>query len=170
MCAASFFLVSFLHRSPPLLQHHKARVSDYGRGGSPPRFRADSAPARWNIPLVQSGVRSRQRQLRPIKEECLPSRHWGRQKSLSGEELRDADTPLLLQSRLATATPEKAPSNPEASYPRADPSTPHGGGIRRIVSCIQCSLFLGSLVVVPCFWSAGLSWSSVIVRGWPGRS
>ena len=40
---------------------------------------------------------------------------------LSGEEHRDADTPLL-QLRLATTTPENAPSNPEASYPRADPS------------------------------------------------
>ena len=30
--------------------------------------------------------------------------------------------------------------------------------------------FLGSLEVVPCFWSAGLSCSLVIVRGWPGRS
>jgi len=62
---------------------------------------------------------------------------------LSGEEHRDADTPLL-QSRLATTTPENAPSNPEASYPRADPSTPHGGGIRRIASCIRGAGLLGS--------------------------
>ena len=84
---------------------------------------------------------------------------------------RDADTHLL-QSRLATTTPENAPSNPEESYPRADPSTTHRGGIRRSMSHSDGSsrlgfFFLGSLEVVPCFWSAGLSWPSVIIRGWP---
>ena len=62
----------------------------------------------------------------PSKKNVSPVRHWGKAKEpLSGEEHRDADTPL--QSWLATTTPENAPSNPEASYPRADPSTPHGG-------------------------------------------
>ena len=123
---------------PAFTSHHGAITHVFlttDVGGAPPRFRADSAPARWNVRLVQSGVRSLQLQLRPIKEECLPCRHWGRQKSLSRG--RSTETPTRPSSNRGWPPrhPKTPPSNPEASYPRADPPTPHGGGIRRIASC-----------------------------------
>ena len=90
----------------------------------------------------------------PPQRRMSPLSTLGKAKEpLLGEEHRDADT-TLLQSRLATTTAENAPSNPEASYPRADPSTPHGGGIRSIASCIKgVPWFLGGRSLLLVCWA-----------------
>ena len=137
MCAASFFLVSFLHQSPPLLQLHYARVQGHERRRSFHRFRADSAPARWNVPLVQSGVRSLQLQLHPIKKECLPCRH-GEDKGASELWLRPEKKECLFGPIRgghcnSPQRPEAALSNEERTpiTRRPPPPTNERGGYQR---------------------------------------
>ena len=131
MCAASFFLVGFLHQSPPLLQLHYARVQGHERRWSFYCFRADSAPARWNVPLVQSGVRSLQPKLHPIKKECLPCQHE-EDKGTSELWLRPEKKECLFGPiggghRNSPQRPEVASSNEE----RTPITRPMRGGVTR---------------------------------------